>query len=291
MKRAGVIFLTLTGFIFAAEPPQDWDGEQYEQHSDSQTKSAKAILAKENLPQYENILDIGCGSGKITRYIAEQAPDARVKGIDKSARMICAARKHNKHPRVTYKMDDAASPKEKDAYDLVVSFACLHWMNETMQRYTFRYIAACLKNNGVLIATCSPKTPHGHPLLKAVDVFKEDSRFSFLKNIHIDRQYHPLSQEKIMEFAQKAGLEVTAIQRKDNQHVHKDSEALQQWMKGWAGGSFLLGNLSPDKKQEFLTALATLIFTRLPKVEGGRAFFWPQLILKARKRIQEKSPE
>ena len=34
------------------------------------------------------ILDIGCGSGNITKYILNKRPDFRIKGIDTSPNMI-----------------------------------------------------------------------------------------------------------------------------------------------------------------------------------------------------------
>jgi SAM-dependent methyltransferase len=68
------------------------------------------------------VLDIGCGIGRLTRVLAEQA--AHVHAIDVSAEMLGQAREHNAHlTNVTWHHGDGATlhPLEDASVDAVVS--------------------------------------------------------------------------------------------------------------------------------------------------------------------------
>ncbi len=74
-------------------------------------------------PAPERILDIGCGTGEGTLFLAREFPQARVRGVDLSEEMIHAAvAKVGLDPegRVAFRVGDAFSlPYPEDSYDLV----------------------------------------------------------------------------------------------------------------------------------------------------------------------------
>lgn len=74
-------------------------------------------------PSPERALDIGCGTGAATLFLAREFPQARVRGIDISPEMIDAAiTKVGLDPegRVAFKVGDAAAiPYADDSFDLV----------------------------------------------------------------------------------------------------------------------------------------------------------------------------
>ena len=74
-------------------------------------------------PAPERILDVGCGTGEGTLFLAREFPQARVRGIDLSEEMIHAAiAKVGLDPegRVAFKVGDASSlPYAEDSFDLI----------------------------------------------------------------------------------------------------------------------------------------------------------------------------
>ena len=82
---------------------------------------AKAVL--EVKPAPESVLDIGCGTGIGTLFLAREFQHARVRGIDISEEMISVA--HSKigldpEGRVAFKVADASDlPYDEDSFDLV----------------------------------------------------------------------------------------------------------------------------------------------------------------------------
>jgi trans-aconitate 2-methyltransferase len=108
-----------------------WDPAAYEKSSSAQQKWAKEVLSKIAIRGDEKVLDIGCGDGKITAEMASLVPDGSVVGIDNSREMIGFARSKFQgpsHPNLSFSYGDASDLKYQGEFDLVVSFACLHWI-------------------------------------------------------------------------------------------------------------------------------------------------------------------
>jgi trans-aconitate 2-methyltransferase len=108
-----------------------WDPADYQKSSSAQYNWAMALIAGLKLDGKESILDIGCGDGRITAHLAGLVPNGNVLGIDLSPEMIrFAAGKYADHPNLSFLVGDASDLKFAGEFDLVVSFACLHWVKD-----------------------------------------------------------------------------------------------------------------------------------------------------------------
>ena len=56
------------------EKQYNWNAEDYARHSSAQQSWGRELISKLDLQGYENVLDIGCGDGRITAEIAELLP-------------------------------------------------------------------------------------------------------------------------------------------------------------------------------------------------------------------------
>ena len=68
-----------------------WDPRQYLKFSDYRLRPARELLDRIPLTSPTVIFDLGCGSGEVTRIIAERWPSATVYGIDNSEEMLAQA--------------------------------------------------------------------------------------------------------------------------------------------------------------------------------------------------------
>jgi trans-aconitate 2-methyltransferase len=108
-----------------------WNPDAYAKSSSAQKKWAEELISKMHIRGDERILDIGCGDGKITAQIASLLPRGSVVGIDNSPDMIDFARRAfppSSWPNLSFQFGDASDIRYENEFDLVVSFACLHWI-------------------------------------------------------------------------------------------------------------------------------------------------------------------
>src|SRR5207249_482379 len=73
------------------ESMSDWDAAKYHRISDPQLAWGRAVAAQLALTAGERILDLGCGTGRLTAELAQE-PGITVVGLDRSAAMLQQAR-------------------------------------------------------------------------------------------------------------------------------------------------------------------------------------------------------
>src|SRR4030042_3323491 len=108
-----------------------WNAEDYRQHSKGQQKWARELIIRLKLKGTEEILDMGCGDGKVTAEIASYVPIGSVVGINNSTSMIELAKKNyptGEHPNLSFILMDAANLIFHEKFDIVFSNASLHWV-------------------------------------------------------------------------------------------------------------------------------------------------------------------
>ena len=101
-----------------------WDPRLYDDRHSFVWKAAGDLVERLAPRRSERILDIGCGTGHLTRRIAESG--AEVWGIDRSPSMIEQARAA--YPQVRFEVADAMALRLDVRFDAVFSNAALHWM-------------------------------------------------------------------------------------------------------------------------------------------------------------------
>lgn len=106
-----------------------WDAGLYDAISDMQLGWGIKVLDRIELTGDENVLDAGCGTGKVTALIAERVPRGRVIGVDASQSMIDEARKRLP-PEVELIVGDLLDLELADPVDVVFSNATFHWIHD-----------------------------------------------------------------------------------------------------------------------------------------------------------------
>ena len=132
-----------------------WNPSDYEKNSSAQESAALTILSKLDLKGDEHILDIGCGDGKITLKMASIVPRGQVLGIDSSQEMIAFARNRipsSPYANLSFETGDALNLNYHNEFDLVTSFACLHWIKDHLA--VLKGIERSLKPGGKMIIQC-----------------------------------------------------------------------------------------------------------------------------------------
>jgi trans-aconitate 2-methyltransferase len=132
----------------------EWNAERYHQISSPQQAWGRKVLDRLQLQGRERVLDVGCGTGRVTGEIAARVPHGGVVGLDYSQTMLDTAQMWlaGHAPRVRLVRGDAASLPFRRAFDAVFSGATFHWVHD--HAALFRSIITALRPGGRLVAQC-----------------------------------------------------------------------------------------------------------------------------------------
>ena len=136
----------------------DWDATRYHRISEPQFDWGQQVIARLRPAAGERILDLGCGTGRLTQELATSAGNgqaSRVVGLDRSGAMLAVARAGAAVdvPRpIRYVQGDGAALPFEHAFDAVFSAATLHWIHD--HDAVFRGVAVALVPGGRFVAQC-----------------------------------------------------------------------------------------------------------------------------------------
>src|SRR4051794_37689981 len=98
-----------------------WDADQYLKFQTERARPFADLLAQVRPDRIRSIADLGCGTGHLTRTLAERWPDACVVGIDSSAAMLEKAQSLAVPGRLDFLQADIATWSPEHRFDLLVS--------------------------------------------------------------------------------------------------------------------------------------------------------------------------
>jgi trans-aconitate 2-methyltransferase len=130
---------------------REWDAETYDQVSDPQFNWGMEVLERLELRGDEDVVDAGCGSGRVSEQLLARLPDGHLIVVDGSAAMIAKARERLGEG-VDYVVADLAELELAKPVDLVFSTATFHWLLD--HDNLFGRLRAALRPGGRLVAQC-----------------------------------------------------------------------------------------------------------------------------------------
>ena len=124
-----------------------WDAEKYDSTKAPQIDAGKDLIATAKVCDTDSILDIGCGTGKLTVELANLASKGFVVGIDPSEEMLAKAKTiSDKIKNISFIQIPAQSMDFNERFDLVFSNSALQWVKE--QQQVMESIYCSLKHSG-----------------------------------------------------------------------------------------------------------------------------------------------
>jgi trans-aconitate methyltransferase len=132
----------------------EWNAARYHEISIPQQAWGRRVLERLALEGSECVLDIGCGSGRLTAEIAERVPAGRVVGVDRSVAMVqqAATWLRDRSPQTAVVLADALALPFRRTFDAVFSGATFHWVHD--HPALFRSVIMTLRPGGRLVAQC-----------------------------------------------------------------------------------------------------------------------------------------
>jgi len=191
---------------------------------------ARELIARFDLRGGEQILDVGCGDGKITAEIARALPRGTATGIDASRQMIAFARKifpARQFSNLKFRVMDARQIKFDRRFDLIFSNAALHWVDN--HQAVLGGVASVLRSGGRLVVSCGGKG-------NAQDVFvalrpevrqKQWSKY-FRK---IPKPYFFYAPEDYEKWLPKSGFKINSLKLAPKDATYTGPEGFASWLR------------------------------------------------------------
>ena len=244
----------------------NWDPEDYRRSASSHFGWAMALIESLKIKGVESILDIGCGDGRITAYLAGLVPDGRALGVDLSPDMVgFACREYAAVPNLRFQVADASRLHFHDEFDLVVSFACLHWIEDHIP--VLEGVQRSLVPGGRFLMQCggkgnAEKLFYYTDRAAAKDLWKPYfSGFSF--------PYHFYGPEEYWGWLEQAGLSAIRVELVAKDMVHQGQAGLEGIIRNtWLPYT---ERLPAALKDDFVREVAEGYLKEHPVDESGQA--------------------
>jgi trans-aconitate methyltransferase len=207
-----------------------WDSRDYELHSSGQRRWARELIAKLSLEGTEELLDIGCGDGKVTAEIAGLLTAGRAVGIDNSESMIELATKRyppEDRSNLAFTLMDAVDLRFGPIFDVVFSNAALHWVKD--HRPVVESIHACLKPGGRILLQMGGQG-NARTIIGVLDTMMQMPKYRrYFEGFEFPYGFHGV--DYYQRLLKKAGFTGRRVELIDKDMAHDGPEGLKGWVR------------------------------------------------------------
>lgn len=124
--------------------------ERLNEQSEAREFSLESELSSLYIEKKMKILDAGCGSGVLCRYLEERYPDVSIKGCDISAASLNHCREHRLTTRSAFLEHNFVSDALPEKFDLIISRLVFHHLSLSQQKSAVKNLSCSLNSQGVL---------------------------------------------------------------------------------------------------------------------------------------------
>jgi trans-aconitate 2-methyltransferase len=206
-----------------------WDPEIYNQFKKERSAPFDDLLNLVNVKPDLSVIDLGCGTGELTRRLADHLPGSTVLGIDASKEMLKETVAFTTKTLLFEHRNIEAMPGGEQKWDLVFSNAAIQWIDD--HRALLPAIISIVNTGGQLAIQLPSNHDHiTHRLLDTIAVTEPYA--GALKGW--TRTVSTLSIEAYAKILFDHGGKNITVFEKVYPHVLQDATALYSWMSGTA---------------------------------------------------------
>jgi trans-aconitate 2-methyltransferase len=248
-----------------------WDPRQYDKFERQREQPFYDLLSLIRPAPGMCVVDLGCGTGKLTRVMHERLHARDTVGIDRSESMLSGARRDAKDPGLRFEVgsiesfaDRTLEPRERP--ELIFSNAALHWVRDHER----------------LLPKLTRMLPAGGQLAFQVPAQHEDATHVTAEELAASEPYKSafgewrkaqpvLTPDRYARLLHVCGFDEPVVRLIVYPHVLESRDAVVDWVKG-------------TLLTEYARHLPAPLFDRfvddyrarlLPQLDAARPFFFP----------------
>ncbi len=238
-----------------------WNPDRYHQFEAERSAPFDDLRKLVNIRSNLDVVDLGCGTGELTRRLADALPHSNVLGLDLSAEMLEKAKPHVRDGLRFEQGDQAALT---GSWDLIFSNAALHW-SENHDELIPRLFQN-LKPGGQLAAQVP--TNHNHISHRVYrEVAAQEPFVSALNGYNRQSPVLPIEAYATLLFQEEA--QEIIVFEKVYPHVLENADAVVDWISGTALVPYF-ERLNDSMRAEFFETICRRMRLELP---SGPVFY------------------
>lgn len=242
-------------------PSDTWNPGQYDKFRDERSRPFFDLLALVDV-RGGRVVDLGCGTGELTKALHDTVGATETLGLDSSASMLARA---PTAPRLQFRVGAIESFAE-GGWDVVFSNAALQWIDD--HPALFARLASLVAPGGQL-AVQMPAN-HDHPShIVAAEVASEEPFRTALGGWV--RRSPVLGIEEYARLFDRLGLRELRIRLEVYVHHLDSRDGVVEWVKGTLLTDYER-RMPPELFARFLEAYRARL---LPRLEAERPFVYP----------------
>jgi trans-aconitate 2-methyltransferase len=249
-----------------------WDPTQYDKFQREREQPFFDLLALVRPKPGLRIVDLGCGTGKLTRTLHERLRAAETVGLDRSESMLAAMRDQKQPPGLRFEVGTIESfVTQSSSWDLIFSNAALHWVDDHEQ--LIERIAAALAPGGQIAF----QVPAQHDTLTHRLAEELAAEEPFMRAFGGWRRSQPvLTADAYARLLYRHGFENPKVQLIVYPHVLASREDVVEWVKGTMLTEYKR-HLPATVYDQFVDAYRVRLLERLEDASPARRrpFFYP----------------
>ena len=249
----------------SASPSADWNPEQYGRFRDERAQPFFDLLDLVRPRPGMRVVDLGCGTGELTREMHRRLAARETLGIDNSPAMLARSAAFAGDD-LRFVEGDIGEFTSEGEFDLVFSNAALHWIADHEALLT--RLTAALTDEGQLAVQVPANDDHPSHAT-AVEVARE-APFRDLLGGHV-RQSPVLAPEAYAALLNRLGYRRQHVRLQVYGHELASREAVIEWVRG----SVLTDYEKRLPAEVWPAFLARYRERLLPQLDDTRPFFYP----------------
>lgn len=259
----------------SASAPSAWNPDQYNRFQNERSQPFFDLMKLVQPIPGGRAIDLGCGTGELTREMHRHSQARATIGLDNSETMLERSKEFAGHG-LTFRLGTILRFAPQTPVDLVFSNAALQWVPD--HEKLFERLAAGIADGGQL-AVQMPSN-HDHPShLIAHEVAREEP---FLSELGGYTRYVPVQPvEWYAEKLFKLGFTEQTVFMRVYGHVLASRDEVVEWVKGTLLTDYQQ-RLSPEMYEQYLARYRERL---LPELDVSQPYFYPfkRILLCARK--------
>lgn len=201
-----------------------WDPNKYRKFKEARFAPFEDLFRLVKSRDGMSVVDLGCGTGELTRRLADLLPLSNVLGIDSSATMLEKALKQ-RSTNLDFIQNSIEDITGK--WDLVFSHAALHWIGNHASLIPSLF--SLVKNGGQMVVQIPSN--HNHPAHQAIiETANEEPFYSILNGWY--RKSPVLEIDSYADILYRAGGSEITVYEKVYPVIMADSDAVAEWTSG-----------------------------------------------------------